>query len=93
MVNTKPRRLMPKRQKPKGREPWHDADPTRRVGLNVPIPEPLMVQLDWLIENKVIFSKAAFIREVVSKAAEDEINRTYRVRTAVKRLEAEERRR
>lgn len=51
-----------------------------------------MLQLDFLIENKVIFSKAAFIREVVAKAAEEEINRLYKVREAVKRIDSESRR-
>jgi len=51
-----------------------------------------MLQLDFLIQNKVIFSKASFIREVVAKAAEEEINRMYKVREAVKLLDAEGRR-
>lgn len=78
---------MPARKKPGGSEPWHNADPTRRIGLNTPIPEPLMAQLDFLVENKVIFSKAAFIREVVARAAEGEIARLYKVREAVKRID------
>lgn len=50
-----------------------------------------MLQLDWLIENKVIYSKASFIREVVAEAAEKAIQRTYKVREAVRRIEAEDR--
>lgn len=50
----------------------------------------MMVQLDWLVSNKVIFSKASFVREVVSKACEEEIKRLHRVREAVKRIEKEE---
>lgn len=52
-----------------------------------------MCQLDYLVSNKVIFSKASFIRDVVAKACEEEIKRLHRVREAVKRLEAEEKRR
>ena len=52
-----------------------------------------MLQLDYLIENKVIFSKASFIRDTVSKAAEEAISRHLRVKEAVRRIEAEDRRR
>jgi hypothetical protein len=89
MVNITPRRKVRPDQKPRKKAdgaPWSKGDPTRKIGLNTPIPEPLMLQLDWLIENKVIFSKASFIREVVSKAAEEEIKRALRVREAVKRM-------
>lgn len=82
---------MPPRRKPTSERPWEKGDPTRRIGLNTPIPEPLMLQLDWLIENKIIFSKASFIRDVVAKAAEAEIERAHKVREAVRRLESEER--
>ena len=84
---------MPKRNRPTGDRPWTKGDPSKKVGLNTPLPEPLMLQLDYLIENKAIFSKAAFIRDVVAKAAEEEINRLWKVREAVKRIDAENRRR
>lgn len=84
---------MPARKKPKDEMPWLKGDPTKKIGLNTPIGEPLMLMLDFLVENKVIFSKAAFIREVVAKAAEEEIRRMYRVREAVKRIEKEEKKR
>lgn len=84
---------MPARSKPKSGMPWKKGDPTRKIGLNTPIPEPLMLQLDYLVENKAIFSKAAFIRDVVSKAAEEEIKRLWKVREAVKRIDAETRKR
>lgn len=87
MVNTTPRRNMPKRSKPDHDRPWLKGDPTKKVGLNTPIPEPLMLQLDFLVENRVIFSKAAFIREVVAKAAEEEIARLYKVRAAMKLID------
>ncbi|MGI9141711.1 MAG: hypothetical protein ACR2IJ_00840 [Fluviibacter sp.] len=46
-----------------------------------------MLQLDFLVENRLIFSKASFIRDVVSKAAEAEISRFWKVQEAVKRIE------
>lgn len=80
---------MPPRRKPAADKPWKHGDPTKRIGLNTPIPEPLMLQLDWLIENKVIFSKAAFIREVVAKAAKEAIERAYKVKEAVRLIDAQ----
>lgn len=71
--------------------PWNDADPDKKVGINVPMPEPLMKMLDYLIENKAIRSKSSFIRDVVSAAASDEVERLWKVREAVRRMEAEER--
>lgn len=50
-----------------------------------------MLMLDYLIENKAIYSKASFIREVVAAAAEKEVQRLHKVREAVKRIEAEDR--
>lgn len=91
MVNTTPRRTMPKRKKPGGSRPWEHGDPTKKIGLNTPIEEPLMLMLDYLIENKAIYSKASFIREVVAAAAEKEVQRLHKVREAVKRIEAEDR--
>lgn len=92
MVNVNPRRKAPAKPRKKGDDaPWRHGDPTRKIGLNTPIGEPLMMQLDWLIENKAIFSKASFIREVVSKAAEEEIQRVMKVREAVRRLDSQKR--
>lgn len=99
MVNTNPRRkshsATPSRKRAKVNDiaPWTKGDPTRLFGLNTPISEPLMLMLDYLVENKAIQSKASFIREVVAKAAEAEVQRLRRVREAVKRLDAEDRRR
>lgn len=84
---------MPKRAKPTGNEPWRHGDPTKKIGLNTPIDEPLMLMLDYLVENRVIFSKASFIREVVTKAAEEEIARFWKVREAIKGMDAKTRRR
>lgn len=78
---------MQPRPKPKGGNPWDKGDPTKKIGLNTPVPEPLMLQLDFLVENRLIFSKASFIRDVVSKAAEAEIARFWKVQEAVKRLD------
>ena len=95
MANTSPRRqgTATQRARGAGATPWEKDDPTRKFGLNVQIGEPLMCQLDYLVENKVIFSKASFIRDVVEKACEEEIKRLNRVREAIKRLDAEEKRR
>lgn len=97
MVNTTPRRKMaPKsstRATPKKSDPpWKGGDPTRKVGLNTPLPEPLMYQLDWMVEQRIIYSKASFIREILAKACEEEIARAERVRAAVKKIEAEDKR-
>jgi hypothetical protein len=90
VVNVNPRRKTkagPKRQGKAAPEPWRHGDPTRKIGLNTPIPEPLMMQLDYLVENRVIFSKASFIRDVVAKAAEAEIIRFRRVQEAVRKID------
>lgn len=73
-----------------GDTPWVNADPGKKIGINIPMPEPLMIQLDYLIQHRAIMSKASFIREVVEKAAEDEVNRLWKVREAVRRMEEEE---
>jgi Arc/MetJ-type ribon-helix-helix transcriptional regulator len=70
--------------------PWKDADPSRKIGINIPMPEPLMKQLDYLIENKAIRSKSSFIRDSVAKAATEETERLWKVREAVRRMEDEE---
>lgn len=88
MVNVTPRRkTRGAPQRTKKADPWRHGDPTRKIGLNTPIPEPLMMQLDYLVENRVIFSKASFIRDVVAKAAEAEIQRFRRIQEAVKKLD------
>lgn len=88
MVNTKPRRNMAPRPKPKGgKTPWSEGDPTKRIGLNTPIGEPLMLMLDYLVEQRAISSKASFIREVVARAAEEEVNKLRRVQEAVRRMD------
>lgn len=81
---------MAKRSSAKKDMPWNEADPGKKIGINVPMPEPLMKQLDYLIENKAIRSKSSFIRDVVSEAASAEIERLWRVREAVRRMDAEE---
>ena len=95
MANTSPRRKgSVNGPRPRIKEtdaPWRKGDPTKRIGLNTPIPEPLMLMLDYLIENKIIYSKASFIRDTVSKAAEEAITKAHRIKEAVKRIESEDR--
>jgi len=67
--------------------PWVGSDPARKIHLNLPIPEPLNLQLEYLLEHKAIRSKASFIREAVEKAAEAEIQRLWMVREAVRQME------
>lgn len=95
MVNVNPRRKPQPKSVPrkKGAAPWEGGDPTRKVGLNTPLSEPLMRQLDWLVEQRIIYSKASFIREILARACEEEIKRATRVRAAIKKIEAEDRRR
>lgn len=69
--------------------PWNEGDPDKKIGINVPMPEPLMKMLDYLIENKAIRSKSSFIRDTVSQAASEEVARLRKVREAVRRMEAE----
>lgn len=93
MVNTTPRRKMTSAKsetrsvKKKDDSPWKKGDPTRKYGLNTPIPEPLMLMLDYMVEQRLIYSKASFVRDVVSRAAEDEIARSRKVRAAMRNLE------
>lgn len=67
--------------------PWVGSDPSRKTHLNIPIPEPLNLQMEYLLEHKAIRSKASFIREAVEKAAEAEIQRLWMVREAVRQME------
>lgn len=77
---------MPSRKTPD--QPWKDADPSRNIHLNLPIPEPLMRQLDYLIEKKAIRSKSSFIRDAVAAAAEEEVKRLWEVQEALRQLRA-----
>lgn len=72
--------------------PWVGSDPARKIHLNLPMPEPLNLQLEYLLQNKAIRSKASFIREAVEKAAEAEIQRLWMVREAVRQMESKKRR-
>lgn len=71
--------------------PWNEGNPDKKIGINVPFPEPLMKQLDWLIENHAIHSKSSFIRDTVAAAATVEVDKLRRVQEAVRRIEAEDR--
>lgn len=78
---------MPPRAKPKGGEtPWSKGDPTKKIGLNTPLSEPLMLQLDWLVEKRIIKSKASFIREILERACEDEINKYQRLQEKIAKI-------
>ena len=68
--------------------PWLDADQTKKVHLNLPLPEPLAKQLDYLIENRAIHSKSSFIRDVVAAAAEEEVQKLWDVCEAVRQMKA-----
>jgi len=97
MANTQPRRrsLQAPAAKPaKSVEhdaPWTRGSPERKISINVPFPEPLMIQLDYLVENRAIHSKSSFIRDVVDAAATLEVEKLRRVQEAVRRIEAEDR--
>ena len=69
--------------------PWAKGDPSRKVALNVPFPEPLHMQLDYLLEKRAISSKSSFIREAVAKVAAEEIAKLERVQEALRRMDAE----
>lgn len=72
--------------------PWLGANASKNISINVPFPEPLMVQMDYLLEHLAIRSKSSFIREAVSAAAEREIEKLRRRQEAVRRIEEEDRR-
>lgn len=67
------------------------ANPARKISLNVPFPEPLILQLGYLVENNAIRSKSSFIRDAVAKAAEEEVQRLWHVREAVRQMEQKKR--
>lgn len=80
---------MPARKEPPvGDTPWQEGDAGKKIGLNVPFPEPLMIKLDYLVANKVIFSKSSFIRDVVEEKADAEIRRLWKVREAIRQMDS-----
>ncbi|AAQ55009.1 hypothetical protein Bcep22_gp77 [Burkholderia phage Bcep22] len=95
MANTKPRpRLSSSGKRPKVTEhetPWNEGNPERKIGINVPFPEPLMLQLDYLVKNRAIASKSSFIRDAVAAAATHEVEKLRRVQEAMRRIEEEDR--
>lgn len=68
--------------------PWQAGDPDKKVSLNIPFPEPLHMQLEYLFENKVIRSKSSFIRDAVARAAEEEVQRLWDVQEAVRQMKS-----
>jgi len=96
MANTTPRRLAPKPAAKSSKAsqheaPWTHGNPEKKISINVPFPEPLMIQLDYLVQNRAIHSKSSFIRDVVDAAAMLEVEKLRRVQEAVRRIEAEDR--
>lgn len=98
MANTKPRRGDRARRaatKATGGTddaPWSHGDPTRNVFINVRFTEPTILQMEYLIDNKAIFSKAAFIRDAVEAACTREIERFRKVRAYMRKLDDDEER-
>lgn len=73
--------------KPVDETPWELGDPSKKISLNVPFPEPLMMQLDYLIKHRAIGSKSSFIRDVAAAACTEEVRKLWRVREAVRRMD------
>ncbi|KDR25970.1 hypothetical protein [Caballeronia zhejiangensis] len=93
MANMNPRRRTtpgPKEKTGISEGRWAEGDPAKKVAINCPFPEPTMLQLEWLIENNFIHSKASFIREVVAAAATREVERAKKIRAFVEKLDAQE---
>ncbi len=67
--------------------PWDQGDPSKKISLNVPFPEPLMMQMDYLIQHRAIGSKSSFIRDAVAAACTEEVRKLWRVREAVRRMD------
>jgi hypothetical protein len=96
MANTQPKRRMTQTATKPNKAgvheaPWNKGDPDKKIAINVPFPEPLMLQLDYLVENRAIHSKSSFIRDVVNEAATREVEKLRRVLEAVRRIEEEDR--
>lgn len=70
--------------------PWSKGDPSKKISLNVPFPEPLMMQLDWLLERNAIRSKSSFIRDAVANAAAEEATKVLRLQKALRELDERE---
>lgn len=70
--------------------PWTEGDPSKKISLNVPFPEPLMLQMDYLMKNRAITSKSSFIRDAVAAACTEEVRKLWRVKEAVRRMEEDE---
>lgn len=70
--------------------PWRDGDPDKKISINVPFPEPLMLQLDYLLEVRAIRSKSSFIRDAVAEIATRETERALRIQEAVRQIDKED---
>lgn len=71
--------------------PWNEGNPDKKIGINVPFPEPLMLQMEYLLEHRAITSKSSFIRDAVAEAATREVEKLRRLQEAMRRIEAEDR--
>lgn len=79
-----------KAQKQVEETPWSEGDPAKKISLNVPFPEPLHMQLDYLLKNRAIMSKSSFIRDAVAAACTEEIKKLWRVKEAVRRMDEDD---
>ncbi|HJV52802.1 MAG TPA: hypothetical protein VJ652_15145 [Noviherbaspirillum sp.] len=88
MANTTPRRFQrPKQRSLLGDAPWNEGDPTRMIAINIPLPEPLMIQLDFLVEHNLIRSKASFTRDILARAAQELIEQHSLMQQAMRELQ------
>ena len=70
------------------RMPWAGGDPDKKISINVPFPEPLMRQLDYLVECRAIRSKSSFIRDAVAEAATRETERALKIQEAIRIIDS-----
>jgi Arc/MetJ-type ribon-helix-helix transcriptional regulator len=68
-------------------KPWNSGDPEKKISINVPFPEPLMRQLDFLLECRAIRSKSSFIRDAVAEAATRETERAVKIQAAIRKID------
>jgi hypothetical protein len=68
---------------------WRQGDPSKKIAINIPFPEPTILQLEWLIEHNFIHSKASFVREAVAAAATREVERAKKIRAFAAKLDKE----
>lgn len=89
-MTSRPQRPRRARADEPGEAPWNEGNPDKKIGINVPFPEPLMLQMDYLLEHRAITSKSAFIRDAVAAAASEELRKLRRLQEAMRRIEEED---